>query len=168
MNLNQLYDEIYVLVIWLVWLCSIISMMIKNWCKSEMCWIELKCLSVLRLGFKLCKIVSIISGTCYGACAICWLCDISSCYCEDSFYVLSKKKRVGTLDTQCFLSEIIRLYYVGFATYHRVTVRTRFTFCQKKKKKRVGTLDTQCFLSETVRLYALMVRTPCFSQRLHI
>jgi len=44
-------------IIWLVWLCSIISMMFKNWCKSEMCWIELKCLSVLQLGFKLCKIV---------------------------------------------------------------------------------------------------------------
>jgi hypothetical protein len=44
-------------IIWLVWLCSIISMMFKNWCKSEMCRIELKCLSVLRLGFKLFKIV---------------------------------------------------------------------------------------------------------------
>jgi hypothetical protein len=52
------------------------------------------------------------------------------------FTFCQKKKRVGTLDTQCFLSEIIRLYYVGFATYHRVTVRTRFTFCQKKKKKK--------------------------------
>jgi len=29
--------------------------------------------------------------------------------------------------------------YVGFATYRRVTVRTRFTFCIYKKKKQVAT-----------------------------
>jgi hypothetical protein len=33
-------------IIWIVWLCSIISMIFKKWCMSEVCWIDLKCLSV--------------------------------------------------------------------------------------------------------------------------
>jgi hypothetical protein len=46
-NPNRPYDEIYMFwKIWLVWLCSIISIMFKNWCMSEVCWIDLNCLSV--------------------------------------------------------------------------------------------------------------------------
>jgi hypothetical protein len=33
-----------------------------------------------------------LSGTYYGVCTVCWLCDISSCHCDDSFYVCKKKK----------------------------------------------------------------------------
>jgi hypothetical protein len=29
-----------------------------------------------------------VPGSCYGECTICWLCDISSCHCEDPFYIL--------------------------------------------------------------------------------
>jgi hypothetical protein len=31
-------------------------------------------------------------GTYYGVCTICWLCDTSSCHCEDSFIFVLKKK----------------------------------------------------------------------------
>jgi hypothetical protein len=31
--------------------------------------------------------------TYYGVCTICWLCDTSSCHCEDSFMFVKKKKK---------------------------------------------------------------------------
>jgi hypothetical protein len=47
MKLNWPYDEMYVLDNLISFdYVQIISMLFKNWCMSEKCWIVLKCLSV--------------------------------------------------------------------------------------------------------------------------
>jgi len=47
MKPNRPYDEIYVLDNLISFnYIQTISMMFKNWCMSEMCWMDLKCLSI--------------------------------------------------------------------------------------------------------------------------
>jgi len=68
--------------------------------------------------------------TYYGVCTICWLCDTSSCHCEDSFMFVKKKKKGRHIYASRLCAKIKTVKFKSFASVRTTWYSVRTLICQ--------------------------------------